>query len=375
MLFVICHLLFVIYDEAYAHSGVVLLETSMASPNDLSLMRKAAVLVVSLDRATADALLAQMPPRQAQRIREAVATLGAVDPAEQRAVIDEFHKIGPFNTQRTAGTIPLDQRAEDAASKTMQPLDVPTASTNDAMPFAFLQHYGAADIAGRLATEHPQIIAVVIAHLPPGQAAGVLAQLAPRLRSDVVERMIGSSAAQGDVLGELAAGLRASLLSKTNRPRLTSRGVDVVRSILEAADRPLVDGIIAGIADRDQVLADRLRGESSDAGAGGESQRGVLAFDELVDLDDADLDTVLHALDADVLALALTGCEKRLLERILQRLPNAERRRFARAIDHLGPTRLSDVDAARRSIGMLARQLADQERITVPKARRLSVAA
>ena len=348
----------------------------MKSSDAPSSIRKAAVLVVSLHRATADKLLAQMPPRLAERVRDAVATLGDMEPAEQRAVIEEFQEIGPFSPQRPATDVQVDERARDGAGEeTTSPLDPSPATADGAKPFAFLQSYGSAEIARLLAGEHPQIIAVVLAHLSPSQAAGVLSHLRPPLRSDVVERIVGSSAANREVVSELEAGLRALLSRGTNRRRLTSAGVDVVRSILDAADRPLADGIIAGIAHRDEVLAQRLRVENRDVGPSGESYRRSIAFDDLIGLDDADLDTVLHALDADVLALALTGCERGLLERVLQRLPHAERRRFARALDHLGPTRLSDVEAARRGIGVLAQQLADQERISAPGARRLSVAA
>ena len=74
----------------------------MKSPITPSSIRKAAVLVVSLRRATADKLLAQMPRRLAERIRDAVATLGDVEPDEQRAVIEEFQEIGPFSPRRSA---------------------------------------------------------------------------------------------------------------------------------------------------------------------------------------------------------------------------------------------------------------------------------
>ena len=333
----------------------------MQPSNASSSIRKAALLVVGLEPRTADALLAQMPPRQAERIREAVATLGAVDPAEQQAVIEEFYRIGPFNTERTA------DRGERKSP--------PPTSTTGAKPFAFLQHYGAAEIAEALTPERPQTIAVVLAHLSPRQAADVLARLSPQLRGDVVGRMVRSDTANSEIVSELEAGLRTSLQGMATRPQLTSGGVQAVRSILAAADRPLVDGIISLIARRDQILADRLRPESSAAGVDGDSYQGPLAFDRLVELDDVDLDTVLHTLDAEVLALALTGCEQTLLDRILHRLPPAERRRFRRSLDHLGPTRLSDVEAARRNIGMLARQLADQEQITLPGTRRRSVAA
>src|SRR5262245_36598559 len=63
-------------------------------------IRKAAVLVASLDVSTADLLLAQMPQEQADAVRHEVLQLGELDPAEQQVVIDEFFRIVPVITEQ-----------------------------------------------------------------------------------------------------------------------------------------------------------------------------------------------------------------------------------------------------------------------------------
>jgi flagellar motor switch protein FliG len=91
-----------------------------------------------------------------------------------------------------------------------------------------------------------------------------------------------------------------------------------------------------------------------------------LSFDNLLLLDDRSLETVLRISDPEVAILALVGAPPGLIERILSKLPDAEARIVRHRLDHLGPTRLSDVEEARRRIAVAAQELATKGRIDVP---------
>ena len=73
-------------------------------------LRKAAVLVASLDRSAADTLLNEMSPDQAQRLRRAIVELGLVDPEEQSQTIEEFFRIGPLVPEKFPAGIELGSR-------------------------------------------------------------------------------------------------------------------------------------------------------------------------------------------------------------------------------------------------------------------------
>ncbi len=78
----------------------------MTAANDN--LRKAAILVASLDRASADSLLQQMSADQAARLRRALVELGPIDPDEQSDVIEDFFRIGPLVPEKLPAGIELD---------------------------------------------------------------------------------------------------------------------------------------------------------------------------------------------------------------------------------------------------------------------------
>jgi len=71
-------------------------------------IRKAAILVASLDEFAADLLLEQLGPERAQLVRQAVTALAEIDAEEQQRVIDEFRRIGPMLPGQCPPGIELD---------------------------------------------------------------------------------------------------------------------------------------------------------------------------------------------------------------------------------------------------------------------------
>jgi CelD/BcsL family acetyltransferase involved in cellulose biosynthesis len=93
-----------------------------------------------------------------------------------------------------------------------------------------------------------------------------------------------------------------------------------------------------------------------------------IEFDQLNQLDDRTLASVLKATDANVLALALAGSREELIDRICAQMPARTARAFRRELHRLGPTRLSDVEAAQRVVAEVAAQLLAQRRQRVTTA-------
>jgi flagellar motor switch protein FliG len=144
-------------------------------------LRKAAVLLAALDRPAADALLAQMSPAEAERVRQAVIELGPFETAEQDAVLAEFVELAPA-PNRTGGVEWVDSTSLPEIAP-----DAPAAS-----PFAFLRAADADVLVPLLKHEHPQTLALVLAHLPPDRAAPVLTALPAAAQQEVLRRLAES---------------------------------------------------------------------------------------------------------------------------------------------------------------------------------------
>ena len=140
-------------------------------------IRKAAILVASLEPAAADALLDHLGPQRARQLRDAMVALGEIDSQEQQRVIDEFFRSGPMLARKHPPAVELDGSLAEqlgfTAGKSPEPMSA------DARPFRFLEEAEADKLVRLLADERPQTIALVLSHLPPQQAGSVLAGIEP----------------------------------------------------------------------------------------------------------------------------------------------------------------------------------------------------
>jgi len=327
------------------------------------LVRKAAVLVASLDPASAQQLLAQMSPEHADRVRSAIDELGPVDVEEQAEVIEEFFRIGPLVPEQSPPGIELDGALAQEVVRDAQARSASAPLTGSpGRPFDFLDHTSFDDLVLLLEREHPQTIAVVVSHLPAPRAAEVLAQLRGSLQAEVARRLVDLDVADPAVVEDIERGLRSTLARRVpRRPR--SAGLTTLATILDAADQQTQRGILSNLAAHDRQLAHTLAPPRPLA----------MSFAEIAQLDDASLLRVLHGVDAQVAVLALAGASPNLMERVLGHLPVAEARTLQYALDHLGPTRLSDVEEAQRELAAVAEQLEHQGYL-VRSTRHLSLA-
>jgi flagellar motor switch protein FliG len=337
-------------------------------------LRKAAVLVASLDAERAEAILAQMSPAQAQAVCEAVAQLGTPDPLEQQQVIEEFFRIGPLVPDRDASGIALDdpacqsQLVDRGPSLDERPGDIPGDQCVRQVLCVFEQAPTSA-VASFLGREQPQTIAVVVSRLPAASAAQVLAALPPESQVEVARRLVDLDEADPDIIHDIARAFTAWLDEQTRDERRRAAGMAALGSILEAANP----------ADRKRLLAN-LRREAGPSPGGVAPDRELpaaptpFAFGELDQLDSPALAMVLEQANLEVLVLALAGAKTEFAERALALSSPARSQVLRRAVCNLGPTRLSDIEEAQLELAHVAGQLERRGAIVRGQARHLSVA-
>jgi len=325
-------------------------------------LRKAAILVASLDASSAGRLLEQMDPAQARQVRDAIAHLGPIDQREQQEIIEEFFRVKPVVPPKHPPGIELDgQLAQQlAAGNTVlaeKRVGEATGAEAQSIPFRFLREAEVEKLALALANERPQTVALVLAHLPPEQAGGVLVRLAPPLQVEVIRRLANLEETDPEVLQEVERALLTRLSQQVAMHRRCVAGVPAVQRIMEASEPAVAMQLLRNLHAHDHRLAERLG-------------RRPLEFDDLERLDGPALAAIAEAADREILALALVGALPALVERILRQLPEAEASSIRRRIEHVGPIRLADVEEARRLIAQLAEDLAIQRRIALPRSLR-----
>jgi flagellar motor switch protein FliG len=308
-------------------------------------LRKAAMLVASLDERNAEALLAQMTPAQAQAVKRSIETLGPIDACEQHDVIEEFFRVGPLVPGKQPSGLELDDRLPKrlAISRPSERASSP-GTLSDTSPFRFLHEAPAHSLTPFLEREHPQTVAVVISHLPAERAAEVLASLSGELQIEVARRLIDLDETDPEILREVEQGLEAWLGQQMRGDQRRTAGLAALNNILSAATPQTKQHILANLTRHDRQLAAQLNGPRTP----------TMTFAEVEQLDSVALSVVLRHASRELLVLALAGSGVGFAERVFELCEPAETAVLTEALRNLGPTRLSDVEQAQRELAELA---------------------
>ena len=324
-------------------------------------IRKAAILVASLDAAAADAVLDQLTPEQARQVREicAVVELEDIDQSEQskREMIDEFFptqahrgELGNTGAENDTG-VELDGRLAWLASQanTYVEEEPIRPSAPAAPPFRFLQDTETDKLVRAIAHERPQTIALVLSHLPPAKSGAVLGRLPESVQAEVVHRLVDLEEADPEILREVEEALRGRLVQHVETQRRRVAGLQAVAGILQATDGRTGLRILDNLAKGDHTLAERLLPRP-------------LAFDDLADLEDEVLAETFDEAGPELMLLGLFGASSELINRVLSSLPAADARALNHKLGHPGPIRLRDVEEARRQVAKIASRVSYQVR-------------
>jgi flagellar motor switch protein FliG len=366
--------------------------------NSSANLRKAAVFVRSLDADTAATMLRQLSSDEAAAIREAIRRLGPLDANEQADILAELQRARPANCATEMGGVELDLSSSasdlEAASNIQNPT---TAATGKR--FEFLEDAPVNALVTCLAREHAQTIAVVLSHLDPARAAGVLASLPQSLQVETIERLAALGQSDPESVTVLESELANWLAKRTTNRQRSAQRSDKVAEILAAADGASRENLLTNLRSRNASLAAHVAAlrdrqpqsktcnqrdprpnhdatrNSKSHGVKNENPEATSArllstspqspapsavplidFDHLIHLDTRTLAMVLRDVDANVLALALAGSSDDLVDRICDQMPKRIARTFRRELRRLGPTRLSDVETAQRAVARSATQ-------------------
>jgi flagellar motor switch protein FliG len=233
-------------------------------------LRKAAILIASLDEASTDILLERIPAEKGAKVRRAIVELETIEGLEQQGVLREFLLLsGSPLTELSVSNDEGVELAPELKQKIDHPLPshhvLPSANgnqreSNQSTPapgrFRFLQQASAEDLARMLNSEHPQVSAVVLAHVPPEKSAQVLRHFKTETQVDILRRIADSHHVDHDVLHELEQQLERRFAPHADAPPELP-GLRTVQAILAAArDRENLD-LLGKLEQVDKQLLER----------------------------------------------------------------------------------------------------------------------
>lgn len=317
--------------------------------------QRAAILLLTLGEEDAAEVLKHLSARDVQTVGTAMAGLSRVSREQVEGVLD---RLSEDMSQQTA----LGMGTEDYIRK-MLVSALGESKAGGLIDRVLLGHSSkgmeslkwmeSRAIAEMVSQEHPQIIALVLAHLDPDQAAEVIGYLPDRMRSDVVMRVATLDGVQPQALSELGAVMQQQFSGNAKSMKSAKiGGLKAAANILNAMDGSRETEIMASIKGQDEVL-------------GGHIEDLMFVFEDLLEIDDKGLQLLLREVPSPTLVTALKGAEPAMREKIFANMSKRAADMMRDDLEVKGPVRLSEVDAAQKEVLMAARKLADSGQLNL----------
>jgi flagellar motor switch protein FliG len=207
-------------------------------------------------------------------------------------------------------------------------------------------------IAELIRLEHPQIVAIVLSFLDPDQAAAVLAEFPERVRTDVIMRIATLDGIQPAALQELDEILDKQFSGQTNVKSTTLGGIKKAADILNFVDGAMETQVIEAIKQQDEDLSQEI-------------QDNMFVFENLSEIDDRGMQTLLREVSTDQLLLALRGASEELKDRVFKNMSSRAAEMLKDDLEAAPPARISEVESAQKEILSTARRLSDAGEIAL----------
>ena len=326
----------------------------MTLTRKLTLSAAAAVLLMLFNEDEAAEILSRLEPDEVRQLGYAMYDVADVEIEEVNQALDQF--VSKARRRTTIG-YGASRHIRGAMHKALGPeradnilarITPPTRSTK----LSLLKWMEPGEIAIVIENEHPQVMAIVLAHLDPRTAADVLTMLPNEYQEDLVYRVatLGpvSSEALDDLEVMLSSGTPAAKKGGTSQRGGTSEAAAIMNNVRKDVEQR----IIKALAKRDKIIAQTIEEE-------------MFIFDNLIELDEKNMGALLRGVDNELLVVALKGANEVLKAKMLGCMSQRAAQSIVDEMEERGPMRLAEVVDAQKRIVAEARRLADQGTITL----------
>lgn len=325
-----------------------------STSSELSGVRKAAILLLTLDQEQAAAVLKRLPAEAVEEVSREIASLSEITTTARQKVFQEFYHLALANQFVSEGGLEYAKAllskslSEDEAKRMIKQVTQQVQTT----PFSFLQKAESENLLTFIQDEHPQTIALILAHLPPTKASEILVGLPGQKQIEVVKRIANMEQTNPEVIKEVERGLEHRLSDIVSQTFEKAGGVESVAEMLNLADRSTEKGIMEGLEAEDPDLVEQIR-------------RLMFVFEDILLVNDKGIQSVLKEIDNEVLALALKTASEELKQKIFKNMSERAAQLIQEDMQYMGPVRVSDVEQAQQKIVDVVRRLEDAGEIII----------
>lgn len=334
--------------DPLAVSDIVMTEELRQELDELTNTQRAAVLMLLLGEQQASEIIRFMNPREVQALGAAMVSVADLSQEAVNVVLDDFVATLKKQTSLGLGTGDYVEKVlkralgDDKAASVLSRIMPGQGSKG----LEILKWMDARSIADMIRNEHPQVVAIILSVLEYDVAADVLNYLPAESRPEIIQRIAKLETVQPSAMEELEAIMKKQFASNSSAKSSSFGGVKAAAKIMNFVKVELEGAIMKGLSDIDEDLTLRI-------------QDNMFTFENLVSVDNRGIQTLMRAVEPDLLMIALKGAPDFVKQKFFDNMSSRARVMFIDDMEAKGPLRLTEVEEAQKKVMRLARKLSE----------------
>lgn len=320
-----------------------------AEIDELRGKQRAAIVLIGLGTEKAAKIFKFLADEEVQKVVGTMSEIREITPdVHEQVMRDAYTDVAQGNI---AGGTQFTKEVLKRALGERKAVDIISKVDLQAASFEAFRNVSPIQLVNVLSDEHPQTIALVLAHLEPAQASAVLSGLPEGLQADVTVRIARMDQADPEVIAQVEQVLRKQISSYKQEMR-TIGGSKAVASILNLVDRSVEKNIMEKMRVGEEDLAEEVKNM-------------MFIFEDIVMVEDKSMQRVLKEVDMNVLTLALKGASDEVKKKFFDNLSKRAVEMVKEELEYMGPVRLKVVEEAQQNIVNTVRTLEEQGEILI----------
>jgi flagellar motor switch protein FliG len=316
----------------------------------MSGLRKAAIVALMIGEDASASIFKHLSEDEIETLLSEMAALGRVSSKMGEQVLEEFHQTAVAAEHVARGDIEFAKRVlvksfgPDTARRM---IDRVMRAFQSNAGFASLERADPQQLSKFILGEHPQTIALILAHLQPANAAQLATLLPEELRVEVLTRMASLEDISPDVVSRISSVIELRLKALGGPSREQHGGVRAVAELFNRLERTVSTPVLEAIEEARPELAVSIRNL-------------MFVFDDLLHVDDNGMREIIQRADKKGLTIALKGASDEIRQRFFGNMSKRAGEMLREEMEVLGAVRLRDVEKSQQEVVAIARKLEEE---------------
>ena len=327
----------------------------MIDKENLTGKQKAAIISLVFGEELTAEIFKRLSEEEVSEISKEISLLGAVPSDVTDMVVEEFYNMSLAKEYLTMGGI---EYAKKVLIKSLGPeearkiIDRLVKLLEKSAGFSSLEKVNPQQLSKFIQNEHPQTIALILAHLSASQAAELISSLPEDMRAEIAIRMANLEEISPEIVKKISSVIDQKLEALGSYNLEEYGGVKAVAELFNRMDRRASRNVIEQIETRDPELAASIRDL-------------MFVFEDILLIDDQGIMEILKRVDKKSLAVALKGSNDELKTKFFKNMSQRAVEMLKEEMEYLGPVRVRDVEKSQHEIVEIVRQLEEEGVIVI----------